>query len=73
VRASVGDIGRFPAAKRLVGCAGLGARVLDSGQSYYTGRITQAGRRDLRAVMIEAAHPHWQAKFERLELRLGRK
>lgn len=79
VLAAVGDISRFPAAKQLVGYAGLGARVHDSGQSHYTGRITKAGRRDLRVVMIEAAHtaarthPHWQADFERLEPRLGRK
>ena len=43
-----------------------------------TGRITKAGRRDLRVVLIEAAqvaantHPHWKAELARLEPRLGR-
>jgi len=79
ILAAVGDITRFPAAEKLVGYAGLGARVHDSGESRRTGRITKAGRRDLRSVMIEAAHsaarthPHWKAELRRLEPRLGRK
>jgi len=78
ILAAVGDISRFPSAKQLVGYAGLGARVHDSGLSYSTGRITKAGRRDLRNAMVEAAnhavrsHAHWQAEFKRLEPRLGR-
>lgn len=78
VLAAIGDIGRFPAAKKLVGYAGLGSRVHDSGQLHRTGRITKAGRRDLRAALVEAAqtaantHPHWQAELARLEGRLGR-
>jgi transposase len=42
------------------------------------GSITKAGRRDLRAAMVEAAqtaantHPHWKAELARLEPRLGR-
>ena len=55
ILAAVGDIARFPSAKQLVGYAGLGARVHDSGLSYSTGRITKAGRRDLRNAMVEAA------------------
>ena len=41
-------------------------------------RITKAGRRDLRVVLVEAAqiaantHPHWKAELARLEPRLGR-
>lgn len=78
ILAAIGDIGRFPSAKKLVGYAGLGSRVHDSGQSRRTGKITKAGRRDLRHVMVEAAqtaancHPHWQAELARLEPRLGR-
>jgi transposase len=78
VLAAIGDIGRFPLDKKLVGYAGLGARVHDSGQLHRTGRITKAGRRDLRAALVEAAqtaantHPHWQAELARLEPRLGR-
>lgn len=76
--AAIGDITRFPGAAQLVGYAGLGARVHDSGQLHQTGRITKAGRRDLRHVMVEAAnqavriHPYWQEVYERLVVRLGR-
>lgn len=75
--AAIGDISRFPTDKHLVGYAGLGSRVHDSGLKRRTGRITKAGRRDIRACMIEAAHtacrvhPHWKAELERLEPRLG--
>jgi transposase len=77
--AAIGDIERFPSAKHLVGYAGLGARVHDSGLTCRTGRITKAGRRDIRRVMVEAAqsaartHPHWKAELARLEQRIGRK
>lgn len=78
ILAAIGDITRFPSARQLVGYAGLGAAVHDSGMSRHTGRITKAGRRDLRYTMVQAAHhavdkhPHWQAQFARLEPRLGR-
>lgn len=47
-------------------------------QLHRTGHITKAGRRDLRAALVEAAQvaantdPHWQAELARLEPRLGR-
>ncbi len=75
--AAIGDIARFPAAKKLVGYAGLGARIHDSGQTTHTGKITKTGRKELRTVLIEAAqaaahtHPHWKAELARLEPRLG--
>jgi len=78
VWAAIGDIQRFADPQHLVGYPGLGARVHNSGLSTRTGRITKAGRRDLRVVLIEAAqvaannHPHWQAELARLEPRLGR-
>lgn len=78
ILAAVGQIERFPTAKHLVGYAGLGARVHDSGQTRRSGKITKAGRRDLRFAMVESAwaaarcDPHWKAEFERLEPRLGR-
>ena len=77
ILAAIGEIGRFPSPERLVGYAGLGARVHDSGQVHRTGRITKTGRRDLRHIMVEAAHtasrwhPHWQRELARLEPRLG--
>ena len=47
ILAAIGEIIRFPDAKHLVGYAGLGARVHDSGQTTRRGRITKAGRREL--------------------------
>ncbi len=76
--AAIGTIERFPSAGALVGYAGLGARVHDSGQTHRTGRITKAGRRELRAAMVEAAqtavrvNSHWKEELARLEPRLGR-
>jgi transposase len=76
--AAIGDISRFPTAKHLVGYAGLGTRVHDSGLTHRSGRITKAGRRDIRAAMVEAAHAasrthvHWRAELARLEPRLGK-
>jgi transposase len=52
VLSAIGDIRRFPNAKKLVGYAGLGARVHDSGQKRTTGGITKSGRRDLRRAMV---------------------
>jgi hypothetical protein len=78
VWAAIGDIHRFEDAQHLVGYAGLGTKVHDSGMTTRTGRITKAGRRDLRVVLIEAAqvaantHPHWKAELARLQPRLGR-
>jgi transposase len=78
ILSAIGDIQRFPNAKHLVGYAGLGARVHDSGMTNRSGKITKAGRRDLRTAMVEAAqsaantHPHWKAELVRLEPRLGR-
>jgi transposase len=78
VLAAIGDIARFPDAKHLVGYAGLGSRIHDSGQTTRTGKITKAGRKDLRYALVEAAqsaanfHPHWKAELARLEPRLGR-
>jgi transposase len=78
VWAAIGDIQRFVDPQHLVGYAGLGTRVHNSGMSTRTGRITKAGRRDLRVVLIEAAqiaantHPHWKAELARLQPRLGR-
>ncbi len=77
VLSAIGDITRFAKAKKLVGYAGLGARVHASGQTHRSGGITKQGRRELRAAMIEAAwaavrsSAHWQAKFEKLAVRIG--
>jgi transposase len=78
VWAAIGDVQRFEDAQHLVGYAGLGTKVHDSGMTSRSGRITKAGRRDLRGVLTEAAqvaansHPHWKAELARLQPRLGR-
>jgi transposase len=77
VLAGIGTIDRFETARHLVGYAGLGTRVHDSGELHRTGGITKAGRRELRTVLVEAAqtaantHPHWKAELARLERRTG--
>jgi len=76
--AAIGDIRRFPSANQLVGYSGLGAKVHDSGMTTRTGGITKAGRKDIRAALVEAAQtavihdPHWKAELKRLEPRIGR-
>jgi len=76
--AAIGDITRFPGPKQLVGYAGLGSSVHDSGQTHRTGKITRQGRRDIRHAMIECAwtavlhHPHWHAEFARLAHRIAK-
>ena len=75
VLAAIGDITRFPSAKELVGYAGLGAGVHDSGETHRDKGITKQDRRELRKVLVEAAwvavnsHPYWKAQFEHLERR----
>jgi hypothetical protein len=78
VLAAIGDIRRFPDADHLVGYAGLGASVHESGGVRNTGHITKHGRRDLRRVLVDAAnhavqdHPFWKTELARLQPRLGR-
>jgi transposase len=77
ILAAIGPIERFSQPKKLVGYAGLGAAVHDSGQTHTTGHITKTGRRDLRTALVEAAQvavehdPHWRALHARCEPRLG--
>jgi transposase len=76
ILSAIGDISRFPSPKKLVGYAGLGASVHDSGKTHRTGRITKQGRKDLRWALVEAAwsavryHPHWKAHYQRLSRRM---
>jgi transposase len=77
ILSAIGDVTRFPSAKQLVGYAGLGAGVHDSGKSHRDKGITKQGRRDLRFVLVEAArsavqtHPYWKREFARLAKRIG--
>ena len=77
ILSAIGDVTRFPTAKKLVGYSGLGARIHASGQTRRTGSITKQGRRELRTVMVESAwtavrtHPHWRTRFAHLRKRIG--
>jgi len=77
ILSAIGQIDRFPTAKKLVGYAGLGAKVHASGLTHRTGGITKQGRRELRRVLIEAAwtavryDQYWQSQFESLAYRIG--
>jgi len=72
VLSAIGDISRFPSAKKLVGYAGLGAGVHHSGKTKRGKRITKRGRRELRWAMVEAAWRavrydlYWKAQYEKL-------
>jgi transposase len=72
ILAAIGEIGRFPSPKKLVGYAGLGVRVHSSGETYKTGGITKQGRGELRYAMIEAAwnaikhNAFWEQKYKQL-------
>jgi transposase len=71
VLAAIGDISRFENAKKLVGYAGIGAGVHDSGKTHKEKKITKKGRRELRWAMVEAAwravrmSPFWKAEYEK--------
>ena len=77
VLSAIGDIHRFAEAKCLVGYAGLGAGVHDSGKEHKDKGITKSGRKELRWAMIEAAwravrsSSVWEKRFEELAKRKG--
>ena len=79
ILSAIGDITRFDSPQQLVGYAGLGARVEQSGKHEKRGRITKSGRRELRRSLIEAARVavrqkgRWMKTYQRLERRIGDK
>ena len=54
--AEVGDFRRFPNAPRFMSFTGLTVSEHSSGQSRRQGRITRAGNRYLRHILVQAAH-----------------
>jgi transposase len=76
VLSAIGDISRFESAKQLVGYAGLGAGVHDSGKTHKEKKITKKGRRELRWALVEAAwravrmSPFWKEQYEKYLRRL---
>lgn len=76
IAAELGDISRFPSAKKLVGYTGLTPRVHQSGGQDHRGPLTRNGPRYLRWALIEAAvhgchHPAFAAHYQRTKQRLG--
>ena len=78
VLSAIGDIHRFESAKQLVGYAGLGAGVHDSGKEHIEKRITKSGRKELRWALVEAAwqairiSPYWKEQYETYLRRMRR-
>jgi transposase len=52
---AMGDITRFPDSKKAASYTGLVPRVHASGETSYNGRITKAGRKELRHALVQAA------------------
>jgi len=59
--AIIGDIHRFADPKKLVKYIGLNPAFDDSGQERWSGGIGGHGRKDLRSLLIEAAHAVWRS------------
>jgi transposase len=75
--AEIGDIHRFPTAKKFVGYTGLCPRVYQSGDLDRRGPLAKNGPAVLRWGLIEAAthacnHPAYQTRYQRTRTRLGR-
>jgi len=72
ILSAIGDIQRFENPKKLVGYAGLGAGVHDSGLKHRDKGITKSGRKELRWALVEASwqairsNPNLRAEYDRL-------
>jgi transposase len=58
--AEIGDVARFPSARKLIGYAGMAPRVSQSGDRSRTGALSKAGSKTLRWAAVEAAHQAWR-------------
>jgi transposase len=58
--AEIGDVARFPSARKLVGYSGLSPRVRQSGRPDRTGALSKSGPKTLRWAAVEAAQPAWR-------------
>ena len=77
IAAELGDIARFPSAKKLCGYTGLCPRVYQSGSRDQRGPLAKNGPPYLRWALIEAAihaahHPCYRDRYQRTKQRLGR-
>ena len=60
IATEIGDIARFPSARKLIGYAGLAPKIKQSGQSSRTGPLSKAGSKALRWAAVEAAQQAWR-------------
>jgi transposase len=77
IAAEIGDITRFPSAKKLCGYTGLCPRVIQSGDRDRRGPLTKQGPKYLRWAMLEATmhalrHPVYTERYQRNKKRLGK-
>jgi transposase len=77
IAAEIGDITRFPTAKKLVGYTGLCPSVDQSGGHDWRGSLAKNGPKYLRWALIEGAthaarHPVYRNRYQRTKTRLGR-
>jgi transposase len=78
IAAEIGDIARFPSAKKLCGYTGLCPRVNQSGDKDRRGPLTKQGPKYLRWAMLEATmhalkHPLYSERYQRTKKRLGQR
>ena len=78
IATEIGDIHRFPNAKKLCSYAGLVPSVYQSARTLRMGHITKEGNKLLRWILVEAAQkasehdPHLSKLYYRMKPRLGR-
>lgn len=77
IAAEIGDIGRFPTPKKLVGYTGLCPRVYQSGRTDHRDSLAKNGPKYLRWALIEAAthaarHPAYAQRYQATKKRLGK-
>jgi transposase len=77
IASEIGDITRFPSAKKLCGYTGLCPRVHQSGESDRRGPLSKQGPKYLRWAMLESTmhalrHPAYAERYQRNKKRLGR-
>jgi len=79
ILAELGDLNRFPRRASVANYVGLVPVLRSSNECHRSGHITKRGSKHLRAVLIEAAWmsvprvPRYQAMFDRVSARRGRK
>ena len=78
IASEIGDIGRFPSPRKLVGYTGLCPRVEQSGERDRRGPLRKNGPNHLRWALVEAAHtayrhPLYRPLLERKRAQLGKK